>query len=328
METLKFKTKRTFKTATRNNLIGWAFIAPLAVYFIIFQLLPMILAFFFSLTDWNGYSADYSFVWFENYWTALTDRIMFPEFWDSIATTFYYVLLTVPASLVLSIVIAAMLNSKIKGERLFKTCFYIPAVTAGVAISAMWLYLIDPSRGLVKVFNDWFGTNYNLLGSRATALPTLAVMSIWGGLGYNVLIILSAMKNINTQLYEACEIDGGGVFKKFFQVTLPGIAPTLFFVVITSTIGGLQAFDQMRLMTNGAFETTTIMLQIYKLYNNSDQVGLASAMSYLLFLIIVTITFIQNIIFPSGGDEKIRRRRRGGGNARKLMLELQKEKAL
>lgn len=309
----------------RNNVSGWLFILPLVVYFALFQLAPIILSFFYSMTDWNGYSESYTFLGLENYIEVFTDPILYPDFWPSIGTTFLYVLYTVPASLVLALLVAALLNSKIKGERFFKTCFYIPSVTAGVAVSAMWIYMLDPSYGLVGAINQAFGTDINLLHSSETALPTLAFMSVWGGLGYNVLIVLSAMKNINPQLYEACEVDGGGAIRKFFHVTIPGVLPTLFFLLITSTIGGLQAFDQMYLMTDGAYGTTTVMLEIYGLYNDNSEVGMASAMSYILFLIIMVFVFIQYAVVPQGDGSGKRKKRRAYGDTLRLMVELQAE---
>ncbi len=318
------KVEKGISKKVRTNINGWLFIMPLVVYFIVFQLLPIILSFWYSLTDWDGFSNSYTFLGLTNYWEAITNRILYPEFWDSIGTTFLYALMTVPASVILALVVAAILNANIKGEKFFKTCFYIPSVTAGVAVSAIWLYLLDPTYGVVGAINNAFGTSFNLLGSSKTALPTLAVMSIWGGLGYNVLIMLSAMKNINTQLYEACEVDGGGTIRKFFHVTVPSVLPTLFFLVTTSTIGSMQAFDQMYLMTGGGHGTTTIMFEIYKRYMDFGQVGMASAMSYILFLFILAIMFIQFKVMPQGetGEKK---KRRLNKNAQKLMLELRRE---
>lgn len=318
------KELRTFARRGRKNLTAWLFLMPLVVYFLIFQLAPIVISFLVSLTDWDGISNSITVVGFKNYIDVMTNTVLYEDFWPSFGTTFLYVIMTVPASIVLALVVAALLNSHIRGERFFKTCFYIPSVTAGVAVNAIWLHLIDPSRGLVGLINDTFGTNINLLNSSATALPTLALMSIWGGLGYNVLIVLSAMKNINGQLYEACEIDGGGVLGKFIHVTVPNVMPTLFFLIITSTIGGLQAFDQMYLMTDGAYGTTTIMFEIYRRYMDQSQVGIASSMSYILFLFVIFFTFVQYTAIPQGDGN--RKHRKGGfGNARRLMLELRKE---
>lgn len=289
------------KKRNKRSIIGICFIMPLVVYFVIFQLAPIFISFFISLTDWDWVSTP-NWVGLDNYISLLTDKILYPDFWKSIGVTFLYMLLTVPISIVLAVIVGAILNSNIKGERFFKTAFYIPCVTAGVAISAIWLYLIDPGIGLVGWINKSFGTSINLLGSTSTALPTLAVMSIWGGLGYNVLIVLSSMKNINRQLYDACEVDGGNFFHKLFHVTIPGIMPTIYFMIITSVISSLQAFDQMYLMTGGGPEgsTSTFMLSVYKMLFDYQEVGTASAMSYFLFFIIVAVTFIQSKVLPQG----------------------------
>ena len=286
----------------RRGQVGLIFITPLIVYFLIFQLAPILISFFISFTDWNGRSPKFNIVGFKNYISIFTNRVLYPEFWTSLGTTFKYMLLTVPLSVILATIVAAILNNKIKGERFFKTAFYIPTVTAGAAVSAIWLFMLDPAYGVVGWINQTFGTRLNLLGTTKTALPTLALMSVWGGLGYNVLIILSAMKNINPQLYEACEVDGGGFFHKFFHVTIPGIMPTLYFIIITSVIGSLQAFDQMYLMTGGGPEgsTRTFMLTVYKTMFTYEEAGVASAMSYFLFFIIIVITFLQFRLLPQG----------------------------
>ena len=309
----------------RNNILGWGFVLPLIIYFLVFQLAPIILSFFYSLTDWDGFSTSYAIVGFKNYIEILTDSAKYPDFWKSIGTTFLYALLTVPASVILALVVAAILNSHIKGERFFKTCFYIPSVTAGVAVSAVWIFLLDPSYGVIGWINKTFNASIDLLHSTSTALPTLAVMSIWGGLGYNVLIMLSAMKNINPQLYEACDVDGGGTFKKFFSVTVPGVFPTLFFLMTTSLIGSLQAFDQMYLMTGGQFGTSTIMFEVYRRYMDYGQINIASSMSYILFLFIAALMVVQFKVVPQDTNSM----KWGGGknDARKLMHEIQAEKA-
>jgi multiple sugar transport system permease protein len=309
------------RSKRQKALTGWFFILPLLAYFVIFQLAPIIIAFGISFTDWDGYSTEFNWVGFKNYVQIFTNKILYPQFWPSLGRTFYYMLLTVPLSVVLSLIVAAMLNSGIKGERVYKTAFYIPCVTASAAMSAMWLYILDPGFGLVAGLNSLFHTSWDPLHSSAWALPTLALMSVWGGLGYNVLIVESAMKNIDRSLYDACEVDGGGSFRKFFHVTLPGIAPTLYFMLITSVISSLQAFDSMYLMTGGGpnSSTTTFMLLVYRAMFTHGEAGIASAMSYVIFFIIMIITFFQFKVVPQGyqaesadgkKEEKAEQRRR------------------
>lgn len=296
--------KEMQKKTKREGLIGYLFILPLLVYFAIFQLAPIVMSFFISFTSWNWRTAP-QLVGLKNYIELFTNRIIYPNFWSSLWTTIKYMLMSVPLSIALTLIVAAMLNSKIKGEKFFKSAFFIPSVTAGVAISAIWMYLIDPTYGLIGAINRQWGTNINLLGKTATALPLMALMAVWSGLGYNVLIMVSAMKNISPDLYEACEIDGGGAWHKFFYVTLPSVRPTISFLVLTSIIGSLQAFDQMYLMTGGGPDgsTTTFMLEIYNMMFSYQEVGVASAMSYILFTLILVVTFLGRRS-PKRGKEK------------------------
>lgn len=284
-----------------DNIIGYLFILPLIIYFIVFQLAPMLMALGISFTDWNMRS-ELNFIGFKNYIDLFTDGIMFPNFWKSLVVTLKYILMSVPLSIFITLVVSALLNSKIKGEGIFKTIFYIPGVTASVAVAAVWLFMLDSQYGL---FNKLLKTNIAFLADKRLALPTIVVMSIWSGLGYNVLIMLSAMKNVNPALYEAADLDGAGKIKQFFSITIPCIMPNIFFLVITSIIGSFQVFDQMYLMTGGGPEGSTLsyMLELYKQAFEYNNMGVASAMSYILFFIILIITFIQFKVMPQNLDE-------------------------
>lgn len=303
--------KRFNARKVRINVAGWLFIAPLAVYFVIFQLTPMVMSLVYSFTDWNM-RRDPVFVGLDNYIDLIINADnLYPHFWPSLGVTVKYMLYSIPAGVILAVVVAALLNSKIKGERFFKTAFYVPSVTVSVAISAMWTFMLDPMYGMI---NQLLGTNIDFLGQTSTALPTLALMSVWGGLGYNVLIVLSAMKNIDTSLYEAAEMDGANVFRKFVSVTVPSILPTIFFVIVTSVIGGFQVFDQMYLMTGGGpqYSTYTYLLGLYnEAFGGAYRIGIACAMSYILFIIILIITFIQFKVLPQdlSGESKRRAKR-------------------
>lgn len=302
--------KRLNARKVRINVAGWLFIAPLIVYFAVFQLAPMIMSLVYSFTEWNMRS-DAKWVGFANYIDLLTNKDnLFPHFWPSLWVTLKYMLLSIPASVILAVVVAAMLNSKIRGERFFKTAFYVPSVTVGVAVAAMWTFMLDPMYGMI---NQILGTEIDFLGKTSTALPTLAMMSVWGGLGYNVLIVLSAMKNVDTSLYEAAEMDGAGALRRFLSVTVPGILPTVFFIVVTNVIGGFQVFDQMYLMTGGGpeYSTYTYLLGLYnEAFGGAYRIGIACAMSYILFIIILIITFIQFKVLPQDLTGESKRRKR------------------
>lgn len=300
----------------RENMTGWLFVLPLIVYFFVFQLAPMIIAFVISLNEWNM-RTPMKFVGIQNYTHLLSNyQGLFDDFWPSLVVTLKYIVLTVPASVILVLVVAALLNSKIRGEGMFKTIFYIPSVTSGVAIAAIWMFMLDPQHGMI---NQLLGTHISFLATKSTALYTLAVMAVWGGLGYNTLIMLSAMKGINESLYEAAEIDGAGPIKKFFHVTVPSVTPIIFFISITSVIGSFQAFDQMYLTTGGGPEksTMTYMLGLYNQAFEYNNMGVACAMSYILFIIIMIITFIQFKVQPQNVDNGEGGKKRRGNKSRK-----------
>ena len=265
--------------------------------------MPMLMAFGISFTDWKIIDKP-KFVGLTNYIQLFTDSYLYPYFWRSLLTTVIYILLTVPFSIAITLVVSAILNSNIKGEGVFKTIFYIPSVTAGAAVAATWKFMVDPQYGLI---NQILGTNFSLLSNKYTALPTLAFMSVWGGLGYNVLIMHAAMKGINKELYDAAAIDGAGFIKTFFKVTIPSVKPIILFLSVTSLIGGFQAFDQMYFMTGGGPNkaTLTYMYQVYNLVNlEIPNMGAASAMSYILLLIILGVTAVQFFLARERGEDR------------------------
>lgn len=285
---MKAQTKQKLK----KNAVGYAFILPLLLYFLVFQLAPMLIAMFMSFTNYSiDHLFDYTFVGFKNYIELFTNSAKYPRFWSSLKTTFLYILLTVPANIILALVVSSLLNSKIKCEKFFKTIFYIPSVTVGVAIMVMWKQMLAPD-GLI---NQIFSTNVDFLNNEATALVMFALMSIWGGLGYNVLIMLSAMKNIDPSLYEAAEIDGAGAVQKFLYVTVPGVMPTVLFFLVTGLIGGFQVGEQMLIIYGDSTEISSIYTYVYGLYYymSNNEFATASAMSYFLFAIILVITLVQ-----------------------------------
>lgn len=305
------------KRKLKQNAAGYAFILPLIIYFVVFQLAPMIISLTISFTNYSlEHLTDYQFVGFDNYIELFTNSIKYPMFWSSLKTTFFYILLTVPASIIITLIVSSLLNSKIKGEKFFKTIFYIPSVTVGVAIMVMWQQMLAPD-GLI---NKLLSTNVDFLNDESTALLVIAFMGIWGGLGYNVLIMLSAMKNIDGSLYEAAEIDGAGAITKFIHVTIPGVMPTVFFFLVTGMISGFQVGEQMLIIygdTTGIESVYTYVYGMYYIMRRSLDYGTASAMSYILFLIILVITLIQFRVQGVGGTraEKPDKRTRAKGAA-------------
>lgn len=284
-----------------EKVMGVIFIVPLIVYFMIFQLTPMLMSFVISLTEWD-LRTDMIFVGFDNYISLFTDNLRYPMFWPSLLVTVKYILFNVPGTIFISLIVAALLNSDVKGEGFFKMMYYIPNITSGVAISAMWVYMLDPQFGLI---NKVLGMNVPFLDMESTALPTIAVMGIWTALGYNCLILLSSMKAIPRSLYEASRIDGANWWQTFTKVTIPMIMPTVFFLMVMGMISSFQVFDQMYLMTQGGPNNST-RSYIYYLYEHGFryfEMGTASAMSYILLVIILIITLIQFKVIPQRYDE-------------------------
>lgn len=286
----------------KEAVTAWLFILPLIIYFAVFQLSPMLMSFGISFTKWNMRGTP-EFVGLGNYTQLFTNSLVYPNFWASLLVTVKYILMTVPAGVLAALVTASVLNSIRRGEGLFKTIFYIPSVTASAAVAAVWIFMLDSQYGLI---NQLLGTHITFLADKGLALPTLSVMAVWGGLGYNTLIMLSAMKSINPSLYEAAEIDGAGAVRKFINITIPSVMPITFFICVTGLIGAFQAFDQMYLMTSGGPEgsTLTYMLELYKQAFEYGKMGVACAMSYILFVIIMIITFIQFKVLPQNADSK------------------------
>lgn len=306
---MKTAIKKPKKASIERNLCGFLFVMPLIIYFLVFQLAPMLIAFVLSFMEYDGLGTA-EWVWFDNYIAVLGNKDnLYPYFGKSLIVTLEYILLTVPLSIIAALVVSALLNTKIKGEKFFKTAFYIPSVTVGVAIMTLWKYMLDPSFGLI---NQLLGTNINFLGTEGLNLVTLAVMSVWGGLGYNVLIMLSAMKNIDRSLYEAASIEGASSFKQFCTITIPGVMPTVFFFLITGIIGGFQAFEQMYLMTGKGVNNSTYTY-IYGVYEQSitfGKLGIGSAMSFILFVLILGLTIIQFRMLPQDSMPISKKRRK------------------
>lgn len=306
--------ERKTKIKLKRNAQGLLFVTPLIVYFLVFQLAPMLIALVLSFTDYDGISEEINWVGIGNYLEVMTNSMgNFDHFWHSLLVTVEYILLTVPANILIALVVSALLNSKVKGEKFFKTAFYVPSVTASVAITAMWKFMLDPQAGLI---NQILGTEIDFLQTEGLNLVTLAIMSVWGGIGYNVLIMLSAMKNIDRSLYEAASIEGANSFKQFWQITVPGVMPTVFFFLITGIIGGFQAFEQMYLMT-GKGKNYSTFTYVYGVYEQLDPtsgggVSMGAAMSFILFIILLGLTVIQfrSLIGPNSTGKKKGRAKR------------------
>ena len=280
------------KSRKKESILGILFALPVILGFIIFVLIPLIVSLVMSFTDYNVLRTQTSFVGFQNYGNFFDGTDIY--FSKSLRVTAFYVLLAVPLQIVYAFFIALLLNVNIKGRSVFRTIFYLPTVVPAVASSIIWLMLFDPNRGILNTVLNFFG----LPGSRwifgeSTAVPSLALMSLWT-VGGTIVIFLAGLQNVPEDLYEAVEVDGGGAFSKFKAVTVPLVTPIIFFNLIMSFIGSFQIFTQAFIMTEGGPNNATLFYVLY-MYREAFQhgnIGVASALGWILFLIILALTLL------------------------------------
>ncbi|GAB2564989.1 multiple sugar transport system permease protein [Gracilibacillus alcaliphilus] len=279
------------KLMGREAFWGYVFITPILIGFAVFMFYPLIASLYLSLTESDGINPS-SFIGLENYTTLMADE----EFLNSLKVTLIYVAGTVPLGAILALLVAVLLNQKIRFVNAYRTAFFIPVITSMVAVATVWKWLYNTDYGLINGMLAKMGLyEPPWLASEEWALLSIIIMSIWKGLGFNMVIYLAGLQNISVSLYEAAKIDGANGFQRLFHITIPLLRHTTLFVVIMSIINSFQVFDQVYIMTNGgpADSTSVIVFYIYQNAFLFFKQGYASAMAYILFIIIFIITFIQ-----------------------------------
>jgi multiple sugar transport system permease protein len=260
---------------------------------LVFAIFPLAFSVYISLFRWNLLTGERQFMGLENYRYAFADGL----FWNAMGNSMKYALLSVPAGMVVGLLVAILVNQKLKGITFFRTLFYMPAISSVVAISMLWIYMYLPETGFMNTILGLVGINNktDFLNNESTAMVALAFMSIWVGLGPKMVLYLAGLINIPAALYEAAELDGATKVKSFWSVTLPMLAPTNLFVLVTSTIGAMQVFTPVYVMTKGGPRESTEVIG-YHLYVEAWSkflIGIASAKSFVLLLVIVAFSFIQ-----------------------------------
>ena len=276
----------------KDILSSYAFLMPNFIGFIVFILGPVIMSFVLSLYKWDLLRPP-TFVGLSNYVTLLLDDELF---WITLKNTFYFIVLTVPANIVVSLTLAVILNRRMKGIGFFRTAYFIPVVSSLVAVAVIWRWLYQPDFGLLNGFLYYLRLPpIRWLRDPAWAMPAVALMSVWKNMGYNMVIFLAGLQGIPMVFYEAAKVDGANHWHQFRFITLPLLSPAMFFVMVISLIGAFQAFDQIYIMTQGGPGTSTMVYNYY-LYRNaffSLRMGYASAMAYIMLIIIFAVTIIQ-----------------------------------
>ncbi|GGG26997.1 carbohydrate ABC transporter permease [Paenibacillus abyssi] len=271
--------------------IAYLFLAPSLIGLAVFVLYPILYSFYLSFMKWDGLT-PMSFIGLSNYKDLWTDE----TFKISLTNNLYYTLVTVPITIVLSILLALLMNYKVRGIQTFRVLYFFPNITASLAIGIIWAAMFTqygPLNTILRFFG--YADPPAWLASTTMALPAIMLVSIWKGVGYNAVILFAGLQGVPRHLYEAAELDGANRFKQFIYVTLPGLSPVIFFCVVMGVIGSFQVFDTVMAMTQGGPGRSTNVL-VFHIYNTAFQnynFGYASAMSYILFVIILVITFIQ-----------------------------------
>jgi multiple sugar transport system permease protein len=300
---------RLSKMRLREELMGYLWTFPWWGGFLAFSAYPTLMGLYYSFTSTRWVDRGI-FVGVQNYVTALTQD---PRFWPGVGIMFYYAIAVVPLTMAASLFAATILNQKLKGENIFRTIFYIPSLMPEVALVVMWTWILNPSYGLMNQFLKLFGiTGLRWLDDPNTAIPSLLIMATWGAFGgTSMLIFLSTLQSVPQELYESCDMDGGGVLAKFWFITVPMISPAIFFNGILGIIGAFSSFVFAYLapaVPGGPnFSTYSLSLHIYIQGFQEGRLGYASAMSWMLFLIIAAIIIVNYLLsgrwlFMSSGD--------------------------
>jgi multiple sugar transport system permease protein len=298
MEKTSVKPMRRKATGREKKewVAAYIFIAPLVIGIFVFYIYPFIQNFWFSFNDVNRFNIS-TFTGLENYKNLIKDK----ELYRTLGNTIKYVIITVPVGICLSILIATLLNAKIRGTSIYRTIYFLPSVTMSVAIALVWKWMYNGEFGILNNILKVFGIEgQNWLSNPKTALYMVMIVGIWMSVGYNMIILLAGMQGISKSYYEAAAIDGAGPVKRFFKITIPMLTPTIFFVMITSIIGGFQVFDTIYMMiakTSLAYESTqTLVMMFYRYAFDYGQKGYAAAISIVIFAIIMLITIFQFVM--------------------------------
>jgi len=274
-----------------TKVLGFAL--PWSLTFLFVWLFPLVYALVMGFTDYNLLRPDEAkWVGFQNYSTLLAD----PDFINAIKNTFIFVLGTIPATTIMALIMALLVNRSFKGRGLFRSAYFLPSITSLVVISLIFTNLYQRG-GYIAQLASMIGITvpeYGFLYDNATALYSIMAMDVWMSVGYYMLIFLAGLKSIPDELYEVAEISGVGYFRKLFSITLPLLKPVALFILVINTIKSFQVFVEIFVMSKGKFDTMTMVYFIYeKGFTTTLQSGYASAAAYILFIIIAVFSIIQ-----------------------------------
>lgn len=273
---------------------GYALVAPTIIGLMVLNIIPIFQTLYLSFFKSGDFGKGNIFVGIANYKKMFSDA----QVWLAVANTLKYTIIVVPLTIIIAMILAVLLNSKIKGKGMYRTIYFIPMIAAPAAITMVWKWLYNNQFGLINYMLSKIGINaVNWIDDPKVALYSVAIIGIWSTVGYSMVLLIAGLQEIPKDYYEASSIDGAKPVRQFFNITLPLISPTLFFVMVTSIIQGMQVFDVIYMMidvTSPAYDKTVSL--VYLFYNSSFKYadkGYGSAIVMLLLAIIMIITVIQ-----------------------------------
>jgi multiple sugar transport system permease protein len=287
----------------RKNWTAYLFLSPWIIIFAIFTLYSVSFSFYLSFHEWNILEPDKPFVGLDNYIRLFQDERFYQALWNTILFTG----IGVPLGLVAGLLVALLLNTKVNGQGLYRTLYYIPVITPLVVSAVIWKWIYQGDYGLLNYYLLRLGIikeKLLWLADPDLAMPALILMGVWGGVGGTMVLYLAGLQSIPEELYDAARVDGANGLQKLLYITVPLLAPTTFFILITSIIGSFQSFAHIYIMTGGGplRRTTVIGYYLYEKGFRHFEMGYASAMAYVLFAIIFIFTLLQ-LRFTKGDIE-------------------------
>ncbi|HJD45477.1 MAG TPA: sugar ABC transporter permease [Candidatus Mediterraneibacter norfolkensis] len=271
------------------------FLLPSLLGLLVFKVGAMLYSLYISFTEWNLFG-DPEFVGLQNYIEIFHDD----RFYEALKNTILFIVGYLPIVVVLSLGIAILLNSKVKGVNVFRGLFFLPVITSWVAVSMIWKGLLNPEFGVINsIIEALAGTGPAWLQNPSFVIPAVIMVSVWKDVGFLSIIFLGGLQGISQEYYEASRIDGANKWHQFKSITLPLLSPTTFYALIITIINSFQVFDQIWIMTSGEPTADLVPVMVTEIYKNSFQyqkMGYATALSWILFLIIIAVTIFQNVM--------------------------------
>lgn len=283
-----------------ENMMAWVFSTPALILLIIFLVIPFIMAIGLAFTDQRlipNPNLPTQFIGFRNFIRLFQDE----AFLRGLLNNFYFVLVVVPIQTGLALILAILINQKLRGMNFYRTVYFAPVVTSMVVVAVVWTFLYNPGEGLINAFIRFitFGQveGFNWLKDTRLVFPAIMLLSIWQGVGFQMVIYLAGLQEIPTDLYEAADVDGANTIQQFLYITIPQLRNTTIFVVLSTTILAFKLFDQVKVMTDGGPQNASMTTMLYVIEQGWGQlkVGYASAVSVVFFLIVLLISILQRV---------------------------------